>query len=38
MVERCLIYKTRLIEYNWIGLRIRVHKLINNEKEINNQI
>ena len=31
MVERCLIDRTRLIEYNWVQSRVRVHGLMNNE-------
>ena len=30
-VERCSINRTRLIEYNWVQSRVRVHKLMNNE-------
>ena len=36
MVERCSIYKTRLIEYNWLQSRVRVHKLINNKDRYSN--
>ena len=31
MVERCSIDRTRLIEYNWVQSRVRVHGLMNNE-------
>ena len=30
-VERCSIDRTRLIEYNWVQSRVRVHELMNNE-------
>ena len=38
MIESCLIDRIWLIEYNQIRLRIRIHKLINNEKETNIEI
>ena len=31
MVERCSIDRTRLIEYNWVQSRVRVHRLMNNK-------
>ena len=37
MMEKCLMNRTWLTEYNWVRLRVRlmdVPKLINNGKEI----
>ena len=31
MVEKCSIDRTRLIEYNWVQSRVRIHGLMNNE-------
>ena len=32
MVEKCSINRTQLMKYNWVGLRIKVDKLIKNKK------
>ena len=31
MVEKYSVNRTRLIKYNWVQLRVKVHELMNNE-------